>query len=314
MERPDNNGERSNNGNRRRYKSSIVLPSILIIVGVLILLYNLGLVDLKIWVIIARFWPLILIALGIELIMGRGSISRSILLLVVLWIVFGMVMRHPTPRGAITSSRIERPLTGITSAEIEISMGIGELILASLSDSPYLITGTVETAVGEWPREDFKISNGKARFVLNSDTSSFFHRFDFFGIGAQPARKWELALAESIPISLDIRTGVGGAYINLERVSATDVRISTGVVKTTLTLPAKGYSKVELSGGIGETIIRIPRGVAARIRTTTGIGSIQVRGNYSSINDEYVSPDFDSAENRVELNVKGGIGSIRIEG
>jgi len=86
------------------------------------------------------------------------------------------------------------------------------------------------------------------------------------------------------------------------------------VGKTTLTLPAKGYSKVELSGGIGETIIRIPRGVAARIRTTTGIGSIQVRGNYSSINDEYVSPDFDSAENRVELNVKGGIGSIRIEG
>jgi len=86
------------------------------------------------------------------------------------------------------------------------------------------------------------------------------------------------------------------------------------VGKTDLTLPATGHSRVTLSGGIGETIIHIPRGVAARIRTTTGIGSVQVFGNYTRVNNEYISPDFNTAENRVDLEVKGGIGSIRIQG
>ena len=96
------------------------------------------------------------------------------------------------------------------------------------------------------------------------------------------------------------------------RDSGVDLR--TGVGKTDLTLPAKGHASVTLSGGVGETVIYIPRGVAARIRTKTGIGSVQVHGDYTRINDEYISPDFNTAENRVDLEVKGGIGSIRIQG
>lgn len=138
--------------------------------------------------------------------------------------------------------------------------------------------------------------------------------FLFFGLGRHHTRKWDLALSESIPISLDIRTGVGEARINLERVLAPDVDVQTGVGKTDLTLPATGYAKVTLSGGIGETIIHIPRGVAARIRTKTGIGSVQVYGNYTRINNEYISADFNTASNRVDLEVNGGIGSITIQG
>jgi predicted membrane protein len=133
-------------------------------------------------------------------------------------------------------------------------------------------------------------------------------------MGKQPAMKWDLALNEGIPMRLDIRTGVGETRIDLEHVLATNVEVKTGVGKTDLTLPATGDVKVALSGGIGETTIHIPKGVAARIRTKTGIGSVKVYGDYDRINDEYVSPGFNSAENRVDLEVKGGIGSIAIQG
>jgi hypothetical protein len=306
--------ELGNSGEKRRRRGSIVLPLILILLGILLLLHNFGLVDWNVWVAIARFWPLILIALGLELILGRGSISRSIVIIIVLAIIFGLALRHPTARGAITRTRVEKPLSGATSAEIEIHMGVGALYLSSLPDSSDLINGTVDTAVGEWLTQDFNITANKARLVLDTENRDFFAHFNFFGLGAQPARKWDLSLNESIPVSLDIRTGVGEARIDLERVLATDVKVSTGVGKTDLTLPATGHSRVTLSGGIGETIIHVPRGVAARIRTTTGIGSVQVYGNYTRVNNEYISPDFNTAENRVDLEVKGGIGSIRIQG
>ena len=306
--------ELGNNGEKRRRRSSIVLPSILILLGILLLLYNLGLVDWNVWAAIARFWPLILVALGLELILGRGSISRSIVIIIILVIISGLALRHPTARGAVTRTRVEKPLSGATSAQIQINMGVGALYLSSLPDSSDLISGTVDTAVGEWLREDFKVIANKARLVLSTENSDFFADFNFFGLGAQPARKWDLSLNESIPVSLDIRTGVGEARIDLEHVLAIDVEVKTGVGKTDLTLPATGHSRVTLSGGIGETIIHIPKGVAARIRTKTGIGSVQVYGNYIRQNKEYISPDFHTAESRVDLEVKGGIGSIRIEG
>jgi hypothetical protein len=306
--------ELGNDGQKRKRRSSIILPSALILLGILLLLQNLGIVHWNVWVALARFWPLILIALGLELILGRGSISRSIVIIIVIAIIFGLALRHPTARGAITRTKVEKPLSGATSAEIEINMGVGALYISSLPSSSDLISGTVDTAVGEWLREDFNITANKARLVLGTENRGFFTDFNFFGIGAQHARKWDLSLNESIPVSLDIQTGVGEARIDLERVLATDVQIRTGVGKTDLALPATGQSKVTLSGGIGETIIHIPRSVSARIRTKTGIGSVQVYGNYTRINNEYISPDFNTAENRVDLEVKGGIGSIRIEG
>ena len=308
--------ELGNNGQKRRRRSSIVLPSVLILLGILLLLQNLGFVDWNVWMAIARFWPLILIALGLELIVGRGSVSTSVILIIILIIIAGsgLALRHPTARGAVTRTRVEKPLSGATSAEIEINMGVGALYLSSLPNSSDLIKGTVDTAVGEWLTEDFRITADKAHLVLGSENRDFFADFNFFGLGAQPARKWDLALNESIPINLDIRTGVGEARIDLERVRATEVEVRTGVGKTDFTLPSTGHAKVTLSGGVGETVIRIPQGVAARIRTKTGIGSVQVYGNYTRVNNEYISPDFNTAERRVDLEVKGGIGSIRIQG
>jgi hypothetical protein len=69
-----------------------------------------------------------------------------------------------------------------------------------------------------------------------------------------------------------------------------------------------------LCSHILQLFVRCRKGVAARIRTKTGIGSVKVYGDYDRINDEYVSPGFNSAENRVDLEVKGGVGSIAIQG
>lgn len=300
--------ELDNDGQRKR-RTGIVLPSILILIGILLLLNNLGLVDWNVWGAIARFWPLILIAVGLELILGKRSISGAVGLMIILVIVAGsaLAFRSPTSRGA-TRTRVEKPLSGATSAEIEIDMGVGALYLGSLANSSYLVSGTVETAAGGWLTQDFSITGTKARLVLSENRG-----FPFFSMGKQPAMKWDLALNEGIPMRLDIRTGVGETRIDLEHVLATDVELRTGVGKTDLTLPATGDVKAALSGGIGETVIHIPRGVAARIRTKTGIGAVQVYGDYTRINSEYISSDFNTAKNRVDLEVKGGIGSIRIQ-
>ena len=74
-----------------------------------------------------------------------------------------------------------------------------------------------------------------------------------------------------------------------------------------------GLLRAQVDGGIGETIIFIPVGMAARIKVDTGLGGVQVTGNYQRQGDAYLSPGYDTAENRVGLAVDGGMGKITVQ-
>jgi hypothetical protein len=52
--------------------------------------------------------------------------------------------------------------------------------------------------------------------------------------------------------------------------------------------------------------------MAARIHVDTGIGNTSVRGEYERAGDVWESEGFDQAENRVEIFVDNGIGSVII--
>ena len=57
----------------KRERSNIVGPLILIGLGMLFLMQNLGIVDINIWNLIWRFWPVFLIAAGLEMVLGSRS-------------------------------------------------------------------------------------------------------------------------------------------------------------------------------------------------------------------------------------------------
>jgi predicted membrane protein len=70
--------------------------------------------------------------------------------------------------------------------------------------------------------------------------------------------------------------------------------------------------QARINGGIGETVVIIPAGMAARVEATTGLGQVHVIGNYQRQGKISISPGYDSAANRVDLIVNGGIGSITV--
>ena len=54
-----------------RRKPGLVGPTILIAMGVIFLLNNLGLVSWDIWGTLLQLWPILLIALGLDMLVGR---------------------------------------------------------------------------------------------------------------------------------------------------------------------------------------------------------------------------------------------------
>jgi len=88
--------------------------------------------------------------------------------------------------------------------------------------------------------------------------------------------------------------------------------MSMGIGQTTVTLPDEGRFQAEIEGAIGQTIVVIPAGLAARIHVDTGLAGRQLPDEYQRHGDVYTSPGYESADNRVDLQVSQAIGNVTI--
>ena len=71
----------------RRRRGSLVGPLILIGLGVVFLLNNLGILSWSVWEVIFRLWPILLVAIGLDLLVGRRSTLGSLLALALTLII-----------------------------------------------------------------------------------------------------------------------------------------------------------------------------------------------------------------------------------
>ena len=294
----------------RGQRGALVAPLILIGLGVIFLLNNLGLTNIDLWELILRLWPILLIAIGLDLLIGRRSTVLSLLVLVLTVALLAggvwFVASRSAGGQAVTEELISQSLEGAEQAEVEIDFGAGGLRLSALAEGDNLVEGTVVVGRGGRARRDFSIAGDTAQFSLRSEglpVFPFINRGDIV---------WDLKLNPETPIDLRINAGVGESTLDLEQLTLTGLNVEMGVGETTITLPAHGQFRAEIDSGVGEVIILVPEGMEARIHVDTGIGDFSAPSEYLRQEDDYVSPGYETAENRVEMNINGGVGSISV--
>lgn len=298
----------------RRHRGSLVGPIILIGIGLFFLLSNMGLVAWNFWEAVARLWPIVLVALGLDLLIGRRSAAGSLFVLMVTILLLGAGLFwlnwQTGSRGTITD-HVSQSMGGASSADVTIDFGVGGLRLDALpAESPLLLDGSLtRPGRGERVEQDFEVRNGVATYHLKSygpsSSLSLLNRSHEDWI-------WNLQLNRDVPLSLAVNTGVGESELDLRALNLNALHIRTGVGKTTVTLPGDGRLSATIEGGVGELLILIPEGVAARIEVSTGLGSSQVLGDYERQDNVYTTPGFATAENRLDLQLKAGIGQVTV--
>lgn len=314
------------------HRGGLVTPLALIALGVVFLLSNLGYLAWSPWEAVSRLWPLLIVAAGLDLLLGRGSpvgpwTIFGLLMLVALlvaagsvgsWLlapqrVVGWTTNGPEVMlaGPVSSESFNQPLEGAQRADVTLSFGAGNLTIAAQNDPSGLIEGTVTRYQGERLSRDAH-NQGDALFFEMHDEKVPFSIGDNHGMRGED-RGWDLQLNPTVPMRLRVDTGVSQAKLDLEQLKLTDLTVHTGVGKTNLTLPQSGQFQATVEGGVGETVVLIPQGMAARIRVDTGLGSSDVMGNFQRQGNSYVSPGYEGAGNRVDLTVKGGIGKITVQ-
>jgi hypothetical protein len=285
---------------------------ILIGLGIVFLLSNLGVLSWSIWETLLRLWPVLLVAAGLDLILGRRSIWGSLLALVLTLAVLGAALwvsgTGAGPAQAPRSEEIAQPLGQVEQAELSIDPGIGRLHIGAASDSPNLVEGTVDMARREELVQDFTVQGQRAGFTLRTLSTSF----GPFATGWAGQRLWDLRLSPHVPLNLDANLGLGEMDLDLSELTLESLNAAMGLGQTVVTMPEEGRFEARIEGAIGQTIVVIPEGVGAQVRLDTGITGRQLPDDYRCADDVCTSPDYETADHRVDLQVSQAIGNLVI--
>jgi hypothetical protein len=252
-------------------------PVAWLVVGVLLLLSTTGNLTPGPGELIADWWPLALVVLGI-------------------WFLIGGIMPRSGPSEALVL-----PIGNATEANVRIQYGAGELT-------------THVAAVGQLVDGQFvggvtHRQGGPGLVELRQDTTAGWPWFD-------RRFAWDVGLPAELPLDLRVDGAATRTLLDLRELKLRSLELHTGASGTRVLLPrAAGATVVRAESGAAELVFEVPVGVAARIRSRMVLGSTQIdQGRFPPTALGYESLDYASAQNRVDIDVQGGVGSLRIIG
>lgn len=287
-----------------------VWPIVLIALGALFLLNNLGALDLGAVFALLAYWPVALIAIGADLLTsGRYRVPiviAAVAIALVLWSVDGGPRRLVGGATSTETVAVDYALGGAAAARVTLDLGVGRVRVDDAAAPGALATGSIRLGRGEALDAAEGRENGTALLELRTRAPSG----TSFGIGDE--RNWTLSLTREVPLALRVTAGVGENRFDLRSAQLVDLSFRGGVGETILDLPGGSYAG-SVDVGVGATTVRVPSTAAVRVTLTTGLGRADVSGTWNRVGDVYTTPGFDTASERIDLRVAGGVGSIRVE-
>ena len=289
---------------------NLVGPTILIIVGIVLLLNNLGWAAISVWDLV-RLWPVLLIAGGLELLIGQRSRLGSVLVLIAMLAMLAgglWLLSTWRPEAPVDGEEIRASLNSATSAEVDIGFSVGTLRVQSMTESENLVQGSVELYRGERLEQAAQMDGSKAYVALRS---MGYWSVPF--LGWEGDKPWDLQINRDVPIELKVSAGVGDVSLDLKRADLSGLDLNLGVGRAVVILPERGHYEANVEGGVGELIVKVPEGIGIRVDSSMGLGNVSLPSSYQRQGDVHTSPGYDRAESRVDLVVQAGVGRVVVQ-
>ncbi len=285
----------------------------LLFLGIVLLLQSLNVIPWALWGTLWHFWPVLLIIAGLSLLLRRFNVWLvSILLLAVLFACLGLALWQqgaspPTTPGATSYSE---PLDTMDRAQIEIEFTAGSLTMSHLSPTS---TNLVEVGTGAGTgnagiRADFSRTGNQGRLQLSKNRVNppFWDDND---------NTWQVNLTGNVPLTLNIKSAASNLELNLKELKVTELQLDLGAGNCEVIMPTPtGTTVAYIKADVANTEVNMPEGVPAKIKIDSHLSAFEInRSRFPKQGDYYISDGFDSAQNRIYLEIEGDVGRIAVK-
>jgi len=284
---------------KQRGYRSLFWPTLLIGLGAVGLLVTLDIIPVENLTVLFRVWPLFLIAIGADLLLGYrnpviGAFIAMATLAAVLLVTLAADVVGVSQVGASPStSTILEPLNGAERANINIDAGLAPVSIGALpADSTSLMEGTIF----DTGRVMFEADGTNVREVsLDMEHPDGFSPF----IDNVEDRRWDLQLARGIPLAITLDASAGSFDIDFSELLVQSLELDASFGSVDLQLPGDGQQyDLQIDGSAGSVSVDIADGAVVRAdNLEMSAGSLDVN----------IGQDVEG-----EFVISGGVGSINL--
>lgn len=285
--------------------------------GLIVLLYNLNIINFNFWAILP-YWPLLIISIGASLIFQNRR--NNILIISSINIILCLVIVYI---GLTSTNKFDITDTVSISNSNESTLGSESQIATPYSNnikSAQLILNGGGLAL--------RIDSNESNELLEATSD---HR----GVGFKLARKGDddhpvleinnilrnenknskaTVLLNSSPI-WDIQINMGAAKLNADlrnhKISNLEVNAGAASMNITLGMPTVADSKINMNTAASSFVINIPRDAACRLEMSTVLSSRKLDG-FEKIDDYYQTTNYNTATNKYNISIDGAANSLKI--
>ena len=295
-----------------------------IMVGLVLLGNTLGYIPWTVWITMLSLWPLLLVALGIEL-LGRGlglpwvrALSNVAL---ILGLFYGVFVLQPGTWGpaltvpGVSASNVPYSDSAPHDASIRegtlaIKAGAARLTVGAGPDLAR-ISGRAPSDVA--PRLEKTVTSGVAVVLVDEPSR---HTFVF---GVQD-RTMDLMLDRDVVwkrLGLDI--GAVQADADLRELQVRDISVNVGASDLRLTVGSRTDTvNVDISGGAANITLRVPANAAVTLESKSGLSSVNVPAGFRRVSgvpivgeSSWVSEG--SGGPRISVSMQSGVSNLNVE-
>ncbi len=293
-------------------RGTIVWGLLLIVAGLIWLLNNLGYLPGDFWRTLWRFWPVILILVGLEVAL-RGFSNRvavPLLLLAVVAVAAGVVVVAPTlpPEGLVADS-FRQEMGALDQALIELEIDNGDMSIDGSVARGLLASGQLDHASSIAIQKEYAEAAGRGTLKLFDRYEAFFAFF----LGDR-RNDWALQLSPDIP--LDLRLTGDDSHLNL-RLEGLDLRTLSGELDDCsgeVRLPATDGLQASLTLSDSALTVIVPPAVGARVMVELDDSQLEIDSSrfVQTNQGEYLSQDYEQAESRLDLTIEASDSTVTI--
>lgn len=284
---------------------------VLVFLGLAFLIHNFKLTPPGFWGVLWRFWPVLLILVGLKTLIGSGrSILVGSITAFTMFAVLGLSLyiswSQATEQPTITN--VTEKLGSYNKATIAIEFGAGDLKLDGMAGTGNLMEATAEhRGASTGISKEFTQAGGIGQLKLTLTPEAR-------RLLGEKKDKWQLHFSRDVPLDINFKSGLSNLDLDMSSLKVDNLNLDIGASKLHLQLPVSGTSKVAIKSGVAEVEISIPQGKAAKIKVAGGLSSSDIdEKRFPHVDEYYISPDFNSNSNRVEMEIGSGLSRIKIK-
>jgi hypothetical protein len=305
--------------------SNIIIGIVLVFLGLIFLANSFQVIHWSIWESLFRFWPLILIFFGLDILLKKSSLWWIIPVILV-FVMIGLILystHNIKPfyggwyffNNSINNEKnnydnnfhASRSFNeNLKNLSVNINYGTGNLSIDGLDDTSKLYK--LELNYYDFkPMVDYKINeSGEGILTISHNNKGNLHMDNLID-------NCLLSISKKIPINLNINNEAGNLELDLNKIQLRKLFINSGASDLNLLL-GDYNSDIELNSGASRISLEVPSSVGLRIETTSVINS----NNFEDLNliklyeNIYQSKNYGEAEKKIKIEISASASKINL--